>query len=148
MYSGWMHRHCSGLSVPHFAQMSSSNEGFLCVYCTLIKQASEIYELKEKVQSLKLGMPKFFVEISDHQSTKPLPASHTTTEHKSSIVNSFQHSATQFQNDCKFNLVIHGFAELPCGISHYECTIKDTNNILEKIIPSFSGSTLRKCYQL
>jgi len=97
MWSGWIHHHCTGLSVPHFAQMSSSNEGFLCVYCKLIKQASEINKLKEKVQSLKLGMLKFSVEISDHQKTEPSPASHTTNEHKSPIVNSFQHSVTQFQ---------------------------------------------------
>ena len=30
--SGWLHRHCAGLSVSQFAHISTGNESFYCVY--------------------------------------------------------------------------------------------------------------------
>ena len=149
--NGWMHRHCAGLSVPQFAQISCNKDSFLCIYCTLIKQASEINELKQKVQSLSSDMAKSSAKTPDHQSTESPLASNPTVKHKSPPVNPSQHPTTQFQNDRKFNLVIYGIAELPPGTSRHERVTKDTEevtNIFEKITPSFSGSTLRDCHRL
>ena len=50
----WMHRSCAGLSSSLFAAMSSSSKPFLCIYCVLSKQVSEINELKTMVKNLTL----------------------------------------------------------------------------------------------
>ena len=91
--NGWMNCHCAGLSlsVPQFAQISSKKDSFLCIYCTLIKQASEINELKQKVQSLSSDMAKSSAKTPDHQSTESPLASNPTVKHKSPPVNPSQH---------------------------------------------------------
>ena len=96
-------------------------------------------------------MAKSSIETPDRQSTESPLASNTTAKHKSPSVNSSQHPVTHSQNDSKFNLVIHGIAELPSGTSCHEHVSKDNEevtNILEKVIPRFTGSTLRDCHRL
>ena len=50
--NSWLHRKCAGLSNSTFQHLSVSNSPFLCVYCLLSNQATQIAELKSKLGQL------------------------------------------------------------------------------------------------
>ena len=147
----WMHRQCASLTVDAYTKASESPQPFCCLHCTVSSQKHEIDLLKDQVKNLSSKIDLLLPNATSTSDNRSLPALDTTSKYKSPNTNPSQHPVTQSPSDRKFNLVIHGIAELPSGISRHERTIQDTENvtnILEKITPSFSGSALRDCHRL
>lgn len=70
--SSWVHRQCAGLTQPCFKLISESKAPFLCVYCMLTQQASQVSQLQNKVNNLT-------VQISKLVGTKPQQVAEAST---------------------------------------------------------------------
>ena len=161
--SCWMHRSCAGLSSPLFAAMSSSSKLFLCIYCVLSKQVSEINELKTMVKNLTTTLDSFSsmakVHPKDSQSSNSLASGNIRASNQTSTIpNSAMstnvvkpQSNSSSMNDRKYNLIVFGIAEPPSGSSYFSRSVKDTDSVtslFEKINPGFCATTVRDCFRL
>ena len=145
--SGWLHRHCAGLSVSQFAHMSTGTESFYCVYCTLQQQALEIKELKKTVQTLVSDMAK--ISSGDTADLSARPVSNTTTTSKSPAANPLQYSNNTSHNEYKFkhptssdtessirhedrnlNLVAFGIDKSPSNTPRLDCLKNDLDHLV------------------
>ena len=128
--SCWMHRSCAGLS-SLFAAMSSSSKPFLCIYCVLSKQVSEINELKTMVKNLTTTLDNFpnlaKVHPEDSQSSNSLASGNKQTGNQTSTIPNKAMSTnvvkppsnSSSMNDRKYNLIVFGIAEPPSGSSYF-----------------------------
>lgn len=140
--SAWMHRHCAGLSVPHFSQISSSDDPFLCVYCTLSNQASEIKDLKKLLQSLTADLTNLSKKVTNQETSTssdgPVPFSNPAQVASSDIPTTVASLlAEEKEKDRRrLNLIVHQLIE-PTESDvqkRKECDIKEASNIIQNYI--------------
>lgn len=127
--SNWMHRSCAGLSSSLFVTMTSSSKPFLCVYCVLSRQATEINELKTALKDITSKLEKISNSASVHtgnpaptNSTNVQPASQTSPPVASTnaeTISTKPHTYVSPQQDRKYNVLVFGVAEDPSESSHF-----------------------------
>jgi len=156
--NSWVHRQCAGLTQPCFKLISESKAPFLCVYCLLIQQASQINQLQNTVNNLTAQISELVGSRSSRitEASTPVAKANECMETSNDLPASNKKSLktqiiSEASNDRKFNVIVFGVPECKSETTRLEHLAKDSSSVIsifQKINSNLNESAVRDCFRL